>query len=72
MPTPHYDPIAEQETLQADLADARKRHITADAEGRRYLKARIREIQRDIRRNSMRIQDLLREDNTIQSCTETD
>lgn len=53
----HFDPSAELDTLKADLADAQKRYKEADREGRRYLEARMKEIQRDIRRNTKKIRD---------------
>lgn len=42
------------ETLKDELEDAKRRLSQSDKEGRQIIKLQIRQIERDIRRNSMK------------------
>ena len=57
---PH-NPFVELETLQAELQHAILRLGTSGPEARLEIKRQIREIQRDIQRNSKKISDLLKD-----------
>ncbi len=65
------DRAAELGTLRAELSCLEDRMLTADAEGARVLRRQIRQVQRNIRRNTAILEENKRSQNgKVSVCTD--